>query len=79
MPKPVASDLRKTIGNRVKLLIARENINQTDLSNALGVRHTTVSRIITGVGSPSLELLVRIADLFGVSTDYLLGRSFQKK
>lgn len=47
----------------------------TAAAKALGVSQTTVSNWDTGRKLPSLELLCRAADLYGVTADYLLGRS----
>ena len=47
----------------------------TALRKHLGCTSQTISQYKTGTARPSLENLCKIADYYGVSTDYLLGRS----
>lgn len=46
-----------------------------EVGKRLGIAESTVSGYENGHRSPPLDLLVRFADLYGVSTDYLLGRT----
>ena len=54
-------------------LRSKQGMNQTDLARRLGL-HTQshLSRLETGRKEPSVDMVLRIADLFGVTTDYLL-------
>lgn len=45
-----------------------------ELAHRLGVSKQSVSNWESNNIQPSIELLEKIADLFGVTTDYLLGR-----
>lgn len=47
--------------------------SQVELAKRLGVAKQTVSNWENENIQPSIEMLVRLAALFGVSTDYLLG------
>lgn len=47
---------------------------QWEMADLIGVERTTWAKWETGVNAPGLEMVQRIADYFGVSTDYLLGR-----
>ena len=49
-------------------------ITQVELAHRLGVSKQSVSNWESNNIQPSIELLEKIADLFGVTTDYLLGR-----
>ena len=40
-----------------------------------GISYVTFYKYVTGKMTPGVENLVKIADYFGVSTDYLLGRA----
>jgi len=55
----------------LKLRTAR-NMSQGDLAEALDVSRQSVSKWETGQSVPDVDKLVRLADLFGVTTDYLL-------
>lgn len=61
--------------NRIKALRIEAGINQTVLANHLQVRQNTVSNWETGRTEPDSALLQKMASLFGVSIDYILGHS----
>ena len=46
---------------------------QKEVADALGVKTPNISRWETGVNYPEVEKLIRLARLYGTSTDYLLG------
>lgn len=60
---------------RLKTLRQQKNINQAELGKILDVGKTTISNYETGYSVPDLETVVKLADYFDVSTDYLLGRT----
>ncbi len=49
-------------------------MTQVELAKALGLTKQCVSNWENDNVAPSVEMLVKIADYFCVSTDYLLGR-----
>ncbi len=49
-------------------------LTQRDVAAHLGIAQSSYIRYENGKAEPTLENLVKIADLFDVSTDYLLGR-----
>lgn len=51
------------------------NLPQEQLARLLGVDRSTISSCESSMRQPSLDTLSRIADVFGVSTDYLPGRT----
>jgi putative transcriptional regulator len=57
--------------NRVKVLRAERDWSQADLAERLGVSRQTVNSIETERYDPSLELGIRIAQLFGVAVEQL--------
>lgn len=60
-------------GNRIKSLRLSYNLSQVQLAKQLSVSKQTVSNWENGYIQPSLDILIRIAEFFSVSTDYLLG------
>ncbi|MCR4692695.1 MAG: helix-turn-helix domain-containing protein [Firmicutes bacterium] len=60
---------------RIKELRKSKNISQIKLGIDLNMSQNTISRYETGEREPSISDLIRIADYFGVSVDYLLGRT----
>lgn len=57
----------------LKALRERKNITQADLAAALEVSPPAVGLWEQGRRQPDSDTLVRIANFFGVTTDYLLG------
>lgn len=63
------------IGERLRRLRKKHGWTAKEVGKRLGIAESTVSGYENGHRSPPLDLLVRFADLYGVSTDYLLGRT----
>ncbi len=61
--------------NRIKELREELNIRQIDLSKATGIDQRTISNYETGKTSPDAFALIKFADFFNVSVDYLLKRT----
>jgi transcriptional regulator with XRE-family HTH domain len=51
------------------------NSLQKDIATAAGISLRTYQRYESGERVPDTETLMKIADYFNVSTDYILGRS----
>ena len=60
-------------GNRLKDLRTKAGLTQKQLADRLGVTSSVVSYYELSERSPSPEVLVKLARIFHVSTDYLLG------
>ncbi|MRI08111.1 helix-turn-helix domain-containing protein [Limosilactobacillus reuteri] len=67
------------IGNTIRELRKEKKMSQSELGKFIGVSQTTVTAWETGRAEPSSTFISKLADLFNVSTDYLLGRSDNKK
>ena len=61
------------LGDRIKLLRKARGLNQVELADKLKVSKQAVSNWENNNILSSIEILIRIATFFGVSTDYLLG------
>lgn len=57
------------------LKICRENKRMTakEVSEKIGVSKQAIYNIETGMSNPSVDTLMKLAKLYNVSTDYLLG------
>lgn len=60
---------------RFKLLRLEINLSQHQLSAELNIPRTTISSWELGRRAPDLDMLIKLAAFFDVSTDYLLGNS----
>ena len=59
---------------RLKQLRNSRNLTQAQVAERIGVTPSMVSSYETDIRLPSYEVLIRIANLFGVTVDYLLCR-----
>jgi len=62
------------IGDLLSDLRLDHKLKQKDLAQFLNVSIATISHYESGVNMPDPETLVRLANFYGVSADYLLGR-----
>mgnify|MGYP005761273639 CR=1 FL=1 len=60
---------------RLKDLREEHNLTQKELGALVGVAQSNINRWENGTVRPSADFVVKLADYFGVSTDYLLGRT----
>ncbi len=57
---------------RLKELLSINNVRQKDVCAALGIYSSTMSQYVTGQREPDINTLIKLADYFGVSVDYLV-------
>lgn len=62
------------LGYRLRELRKENRLSQEKLGKILGVSKVSVSGYENGNRIPSLDILNKILDFFGISADYLLGR-----
>ena len=65
-------------GERLKKLREEKNILSKDLASIINVEPSTITNWEKGNRSPKEDMLIRIADYFDCSIDYLLGRTDNK-
>lgn len=63
------------IGEKIKKLREEKQKTQLDVSKALGVTYQTIYKYEKGIAVPPADALVKLAEYFNVTTDYLLGRT----
>jgi len=61
------------IGKRIRELRKQKHLTQEVLAQRLEMTKAIISAYENGTRFPSLEILVQLAYIFNVSTDYLLG------
>jgi transcriptional regulator with XRE-family HTH domain len=67
--------MKENFAKKFKELRLQKGVPQSEVANAIGVDATFIGHIETGTKFVSVETLAVIADYFGVTTDYLLGRA----
>ena len=60
---------------RLKFLREKKGISQVRLAIELNLNQNSISRYETGAREADYETLIKLADYFGVSIDYLLERT----
>ena len=66
------------VGERLIKLRKSRNMNQEQLANELSLSKFCISQYEKGKNNPSEETIIKIARMFGVTSDYLLGLSDEK-
>lgn len=66
------------LGNTIKDLRLSHGMNQVEFAKKLSVTKQTISNWENNNIQPSIDMLIKIADFFNVSTDYLLSRDNNK-
>ena len=69
------SALAAAIGMRIRQLRLVHGWSQTELARRVGVNKSVISFYELGARFPTYENLLRICDIFNVSTDYILRGS----
>ena len=64
------SDFKSTL----KFLRQENKLTQSGLGSAIGYGYTAISNYESGKTEPGMEDLIKLADFFGVSVDFLVGR-----
>ena len=59
--------------DRIRFLREKNDMTQAALAKQLGITRSSVNAWELGISVPSTQYIVELAQLFNVSTDYLLG------
>ena len=65
-------------GNKLRTLRMQAGMSQTELAKRLNITKSVVSYYELQERTPSPDVLVQLADIFHVSTDFLLGINHKK-
>lgn len=64
---------------RIRDLREDSDLNQTQVAKMLGMSQTGYSKYETGENDLPTEVLIKLANFYGTSIDYLLGQTDTKK
>ncbi len=67
--------MKDSFGTILKDLRVEKGLSQTQLANAISVSKGIISMWENGKREPTLFCLIKLADYFNVSIDYLAGRA----
>lgn len=65
----------KAFATALRVERARRNLKQSEVAEAVGITPAAMCRYEQGERQPNVQTLARLADFFGVSMDYLMGRT----
>lgn len=66
-------------GNRLKTLRIKKKLTQQQLAGLLGLTKSVISAYENGLRYPAYDVLIKIARIFKVSTDFLLGVEIKRE
>ncbi|MGM0239440.1 helix-turn-helix domain-containing protein [Enterococcus sp. AZ103] len=67
------------LNNRIKSLRKEMGWTQNDLATKINVSQQTIGSWEVGRAEPNSEVLIKLSELFGVTVDYLLGKTDKKQ
>ena len=68
-----------TLGTRIKAVREQLRLNQVEFARKLNIDQSTLANYEMDRRSPKADMLIAIADISGVTVDYLLGRETDTK
>lgn len=72
--RDLEKDRKAVFVSRLKELRIKENLPQEVIAFEIGVARSTYACYESGKNEPDIATLIKIADIYGISLDYLVGR-----
>jgi len=66
------------LGEQITALRKKKSLSQANLGKAVGSSGDLIGRYERNEVKPSIEVVIKIADVLEVSVDYLVGKTFQE-
>ena len=60
--------------NRIKELREKNSLTQQELADKINRAKSTISEYEKGIKKPSMDVLIALSNVFGVSIDFILGK-----
>src|SRR3989339_45395 len=64
-----------TIGKNIMPLRKKKNLSQAELGKKIGTSGDVIGRYERNIITPSIDVIIKIADALNVSIDYLVGKT----
>lgn len=65
---------REKLAERLRMERARKKVTQAEVADATGTTSAAICNYENGSRTPTLDKLYALADYYGVTTDYLIGK-----
>lgn len=62
------------IGQKINKLRLNKKMSMRELGEKVGVTHAHISKLESGISSPSVELLEKLADFFNIDISYFFAK-----
>lgn len=62
-----------TFANNIRLLAENNGMTNKECADRVGLKEATLSRYLTGAREPKVSSVLKVAEYFNVSVDWLLG------
>jgi len=66
--------MAESMGERIARLMKAKNLSQKEFAVAIGSTEASVSRYLSDAREPGAKVLVKIADVLGVTVDEIVGK-----
>jgi transcriptional regulator with XRE-family HTH domain len=70
--------MKSTFSKTLSKLRREKKFSQSHTAAALGVSQALLSHYENGIREPKLEFVIKVCDYYGVTADYLLGRTGER-
>lgn len=65
--------MRHPFNERLRQLMKKKGVTQAEMASLFGISRQSLSLYCNGKTQPNIETIVKMAEYFGVSVDYLFG------
>jgi transcriptional regulator with XRE-family HTH domain len=66
------------IGNKINQLRVEKQLSMRQLGEKIGISHAHISKLESGINSPSVDLLEKLADFFNEDITYFFSKDSEK-
>lgn len=67
------------LADRIKILRSQQGLTQQEMADLSGISRVALARYENQTRLPTVEKMIMLADFFGVTVDYLIGRVNQEQ
>ncbi|MBS5281440.1 MAG: helix-turn-helix transcriptional regulator [Butyricicoccus pullicaecorum] len=69
--------MQEGLGVRLRRLRISQGLKQSSVAKSVGVKNGTISAYENGIRTPSFVILAKLAEVYDVSVDYLVGNEYK--
>lgn len=73
------SDLQSEIGQKINKLRTEKKLSMRELGEKIGVSHAHISKLESGINTPSVDLLEKIAVYFNIDINYFFSKEDEEE